>query len=95
MQLDPPEMPVCDPSADCGQNGRENRERATYCFSAFAEVHLVRKRTAKPGNRDKRDQLAAIDPELAVSDLCSAVPLPQDLAKARDFLEGSRPAGAE
>ena len=66
-----------------------------YCFSAFAEAHLGRNRTAKLGNREQRDQLPAIGPELAVSGSDSAVPLSQDPAKAREFLGGSRSAGAE
>ena len=51
--------------------------------------------TAKPGNRDKRDQLARIGLELAVSGADSAGPLSQDPAKARGFLGGPRVAAAK
>ncbi len=51
--------------------------------------------TAKVGDRDKRDRLLAIGPELAVSGSDSAEPLAQDPAKAREFLGWSRVAGAK
>ena len=51
--------------------------------------------TAKLGKRDERDQLPPIGPELAVSGPDSAVALPQDPAKAREFLGWSRVAGAK
>ncbi len=60
-----------------------------------AEANRKRIRTAKPGNRDKRDQLPALGPELAVSGSYSAVPLSQDPAKAREFLGRPRVAGAK
>ena len=49
--------------------------------------------TAKLGNRDERDQLPAIGPELAVSGSDSAVPLSQDPRKRGCFWDGrwSRP----
>jgi hypothetical protein len=60
----------CKPASD-GPMARANRKRI---------------RTAKLRNRDKRDQLPAIGPELTVSGSDSAVPLSQDPAKAREFL---------
>ena len=59
------------------------------------QANRKRNRTAKLDNRDKRDQLPAIGPELAVSGSDSAVPLSQDPAKAREFLGWSRVAGAK
>ena len=59
------------------------------------QANRKRIRTAKLGNRDKRDRLPAIGPELAVSGSDSAVPLSQDPAKAREFLGWSRVAGAK
>jgi hypothetical protein len=41
--------------------------------------------TAKFGNRDERDPLAAIGPEPAVSGADAAPPLSQDPAKAREL----------
>src|SRR5262245_58442962 len=51
--------------------------------------------TAKLGNRDKRDATPAMGPELAVSGPDSAVPAPQDPAKAREFPGGSLVASAK
>jgi hypothetical protein len=51
--------------------------------------------TAKLGNRDERDPLPAIGPELAVSGSDSAVPPSQDPAKTREFLGYSRGAAAK
>ena len=61
----------------------------------FAEANRKRNRTAKLGNRDKRDQLPAIGPELGVSGSDSPVPPSQDPAKTREFLGWSRGAGAK
>jgi hypothetical protein len=56
-----------------------------------------RKRTGPTTSRtrDKRDQLPAIGPELAVSGSDSAVPPSQDPAKTREFLGWSRVAAAK
>ena len=67
----------------------------TPLFCDAVEQHpLYAELTSLDGNRDKRDQLAAIGPELVVSGSDSAVPLSQDPAKAREFLGRPRVAGA-
>ena len=66
-----------------------------YCASAFAEANRGRNRTAKLGNRDKRDQLPGIGPELAVSGSDSAVALSQDPATTRGFPGWSTGSGCK
>jgi hypothetical protein len=63
--------------------------------SQYSLANRKRIGTAKLGNRDKRDPLPSIGPELAVSGSDSAVPVSQDPAKAREFSGWSRLAGAK
>ena len=63
--------------------------------SQYSLANRKRIGTAKLGNRDKRDPLPAIGPELAVSGSDSAVPVSQDPAKPREFSGWSRLAGAK
>jgi len=70
---------------------------ANLQYSLWGELEANGRRieTAKLGNRDKRAQLPAIGPELAVSGSDQAVLLSQDPAKAREFLGRSRGAAAK